>query len=87
VAFWEKIRDGEAPEAKINKARRRLIEATEKQLAESRALGEAAERQIAAAQARFLKLTRGERAVSDDEPSARELAAAHIRDRRTGLRP
>jgi hypothetical protein len=83
VAFWEKVRDGEAPEAKINKARRRVIEAAEKQLAESLALGEAAERQITAAQARFLKLTRGKRAVGDDEPSARDLAAAHIRERRS----
>jgi hypothetical protein len=90
VAFWEKVRDSEAPEAKINKTRRRLIEAAEKQLAESRALREAAERQIKAAQARFMKLTRGERAAGDDEPSARDLAAAHIRERRNrraGPRP
>jgi hypothetical protein len=83
VAFWEKVRDGSSAEAKINKTRRRLIETVEKQLAEERALAEAAERQIASAQARFLKLTRGERAVGDDEPSARDLAAARIRARRS----
>jgi hypothetical protein len=86
-AFWEKVRDDGSEQSKINKTRRELIAKVEADIANSRALAETAERQIASAQARFLKLTRGERAVGDDGPSARSLAAAHIRSRRTGLRP
>jgi hypothetical protein len=82
VAFWEKVRDQSSPEAKINKVRRQLIETAEKQLAEQRALAEMADRQIKEAQARFLKLTHGERAPLDDDPSARVLAYVHIREQR-----
>ena len=44
-----------------------------------------AERLIREAQERFVKLTRGERAgPGDDDLSARELAAAHIRELERG---
>jgi hypothetical protein len=79
VAFWGKVRDGEGADAAINKTRGRLIEAAQKQLADSVALKEMAERQIAAAQARFVKLTRGERAAGNNDPSAREAAALFAR--------
>jgi hypothetical protein len=77
-AFWERVRAANSAEAEINKARCRLIKAAEKQIANDRALAETAERQIAAAQARFVKLTRGERVAGDDEPPARQQAAALI---------
>jgi hypothetical protein len=54
---------------------------------EDRAVMESAEPQIAAAQPRFVKLTRGERAIGDDDPSAREEAAAHIARARGRTRP
>jgi hypothetical protein len=76
VAFWEMVRDDSSAGSAINQDRRRLIEGVEKQLADAGALGEMAERQIAAAQARFMKLTRGERVAGDDEPPAREAALA-----------
>jgi hypothetical protein len=78
VRFWELVRDGSSTEADINKARRRLIAAAEKQIAKDRALAEMAERQIAEAQRRFMKLTRGERAAGDDDPPARQQAATLI---------
>jgi hypothetical protein len=87
VAFWEKVRDGSSEQSEINKTRRKLIAKVEADIADSRALAETAERQIASAQARLMKLTRGERAVGDDEPSAPELAAAHIRERHRATRP
>jgi hypothetical protein len=83
VEFWEKVRDGSSAEAKINKTRRQLIEAAEKHIAADLALADKADRQMREAQARFLKLTRGERAPGDDDPSARGLAAAHIRELRS----
>ena len=75
VRFCELVRDGSSTEADMNKARRRLIAAAEKQIAKDRALAEMAERQIAEAQRRFMKLTRGERAAGNDDPPARQQAA------------
>jgi hypothetical protein len=78
IAFWGKVSADSAPDAAVNKTRRRLIETVERQLADQRALAQMAEEQITAAQARFVKLTHGERAVGDNDPSAREAAAALI---------
>jgi hypothetical protein len=76
VRFWEQVRDDFSPGSKFNEPKRRLIETVEKQLADQRPSKEAAERLVASAQARFLKLTRGERVAGDDGPPAREEAAA-----------
>jgi hypothetical protein len=87
IAFWEGVRDSSSAESAINKTRRRLIETVEKQLAEESAMAKTAEQQIAAAQARFLKLSRGERVVGDDDPLAREMAAALIASAATRRTP
>jgi hypothetical protein len=78
IAIWGKVRADSVPDAAINKTRRRLIETAEKQLADQRALAQMAEQQITAAQARFVKLTHGERAVGENDPSAREAAPVLI---------
>jgi hypothetical protein len=78
VRFWEEVRDDFSPGSKFNEPKRQLIETAEKQLADQRPSKEAAERLVASAQARFVKLTRGERVDGDDNPPARKEAAASL---------
>ncbi len=79
LAFWEKVRDDFSEQGKITKLNRQMIAKVEAQIVDDLAFADKANRQMREAQARFLKLTRGERVQGDSEPSARELAAAHIR--------